>query len=179
MLTVYLNHPHDSPLSTDETYQKDITLEYFALINASTKVIGHTHTDAQIPSINNRYDEEIYMDDSPSNSIQGTLFLVSFLDGIRARTTIWDKRLGSGEELRLGQLITNERLFWRRKPRVKLNGTLIGLVKNGKHVQKNMCLQYNYFPNKNFVLGTLTIDYKNLFSCTVMRNMKRARLTAI
>lgn len=167
LLTLYLNHPHDTPLSTDETYFKDITLEYISLINESTKIIGHTHTDAQVPPINNRYDEEITIDDSPSNNIQGTLFLVSFLDGIRSRTSIWDKRLGGGEELRLGQLITNERLFWRRKPRVKLNGTLIGLVKNGKHVQKNMCLQYNYFPNKNFVLGTLTIDYKNnLFSLT-------------
>jgi len=165
LLYIYLGE--ETASSSDQTWYKDIQFEYKPTVNDSTIIIGHTHTDSQIPKISNRYDEEIHLDDSPRNSIQGTLFLVSFLDNIRARTTIWDKRLGSGEELRLGQLITMERLFWRRRPRTKLNGTFEGLVKNGKHIQKNICLRYNSEPGKNFVLGTMAIDYKNdEFSCT-------------
>lgn len=151
----------------EENWYKDLQFEYTPGVNELLKIIGHTHNDSQIPVVKNRYDEEIYMDDSPRSSIQGALFLVSFMNGMRARTTIWDRKLGGGEELKLGQLITNERLFWRRRPRTKINGTLIGLVKSGKHVQKNICLQYNYFPDKNFVIGSLSIDYKNdLFQFT-------------
>lgn len=116
----------------EENWYKDLFFEYKPAVNDLLNIIGHTHTDAQQPTIKNTEDVEIFIDDSPRNSIQGTLFLSTFTGLLQDRTTLWG--YAPGGTRRLGNITTFEQLFWRRKPRVKLEGTMRKLVQNGTPV---------------------------------------------
>lgn len=134
LLYVYLCHPHSSPDAGNITYYRNISFQYFFTINESTQIIGHIHNDSQSgfdsTSIKNNEDEEIFIDDSPRNSINGTTFLSSFTGVLQNRTLFWN-RAGITEAVRVGEIITFERLFHRRKTRLKLEGNLLGLVQPG------------------------------------------------
>lgn len=111
----------------NETYYKDIRFEYTALINESSKIIGQTHTSEQSENIKQNGEEEIFIDDSPRNSIAGTLFLNSVTGLLQDRALQWEHPY-IGTPFPLGQLITFEQLFWRRVSRSILDGTMYGLV---------------------------------------------------
>ena len=57
--------------------------------------------------------------------------------------------------------MTFEQLFWRRKPRTILEGTLYGLISAGAHISLLSVFKYNFFASLNFVFGRMEIDYKN------------------
>lgn len=158
LLTFYLL-PFNTPVS-DETQYKDIRLEYNFNINESTKIIGHTHQTSQIAVIKNAEDEEIFIDSSPRNSIAGTLFLDSSTGLVQDKTTRWEHPY-LAQSLLLGDLITFEQLFWRRLPRTILEGSFYGLLSFANHVSMLSIFKYTYFPDLNFVAGTMEIDYRN------------------
>jgi hypothetical protein len=112
-----------------ETYYKDIRLDYTPLINQTTKIIGQTHETNQIGNVKNNSDTEIFVDSSPRNSIIGTLFLNEMNGVIQKRTVKWRHPYLNQSE-NLGNLITFEEMFWRRKPRTILEGTLYGLIRD-------------------------------------------------
>ncbi len=116
--------------STDETHIKDIRVTYTPFINDSTKIIGHTHLYNHQTTIKNNEDVEISLDDSPRNSIAGTLFYTIFTSLIQSRTRNWYRLTTPSEERRIGDITTFEQLFWRREPRTKLEGTFYGMVQN-------------------------------------------------
>lgn len=138
------------------TFYKDIRLEYIPLINQSTKIIGHTHTNTQDLVIKNKEDVEIFIDSSPRNSIAGTLFLPSLTGLLQTRTTKW-KRGTVGESRNLGDITTNEILFWRRIPRTILEGTFYGLVAGGA-VNGSLVINTgtNPFTQNASTTGTIT-----------------------
>jgi hypothetical protein len=111
-----------------ETYYKDIRLDYTPLINQTTKIIGQTHTTSQVGNVKNNNDSEIFVDSSPRNSIAGTLFL-NEMDGVlQKRTVKWRHPYFPTQSENLGNLITFEEMFWRRKSRTIIEGTLHGLT---------------------------------------------------
>jgi len=131
LLYCYLAQATQDPQSTaKETYYKDIRLELTQFINDSTKVIGHIHKDSQAVVIKNNKDVEIYMDDSPRNTIQGTLFQPSFTGLLQDRTDLW-YRNGITESKKVGNIITNETLQYRSVSRTKLEGAYRGLRQSG------------------------------------------------
>lgn len=146
---------------------KDIDLTIENTINDSTKVIGHIHTNSQDVNIKNNNDQEVYIDDSPRNTIGGTLFLPTFLGGIiQDRTALWYRDYLTGRPLeRLGSLMTFEQLFLRRIPRKKMEGVFYGLVQGGisnqVHISMLSIIFYTAFVDINFVFGSLSIDYRN------------------
>lgn len=115
--------------SANETWYKNFSFEIIFSVNESTKIIGHTHTNTQNQNPKANEDVEIFIDDSPRNSIQGTLFLSTFTGLLQDRTTLW-MRPTVIEARRLGDITTFEQLFWRRAPRTKLEGQMYGLVQN-------------------------------------------------
>ena len=116
-------------IPANETWYKNITFEIQYNINETTQIIGHTHTSTQNQNPKANEDVEIFIDDSPRNSIQGTLFLSTFTGLLQDRTTFW-KRPTVIEARKLGDITTFEQLFWRRAPRTKLEGQMYGLVQN-------------------------------------------------
>jgi len=132
LLYVYLCHPHASPDPGNVTYYRNISMQYFFTINESSKIIGHIHNDSQQLAANtkNNSDTEIYLDDSPRNAINGTTFLHTLTNLIQDRTALW-KRGTVTEQVRIGEIITFEKLFQRRKTRLKLEGNLLDLIQPG------------------------------------------------
>ena len=116
-------------VSGDETFYRNMSIEVSYAVNESTKVIGQTHTNTQNQNPKANEDVEIFIDDSPRNSIQGTLFLSTFTGLLQDRTTLW-MRPTVIEARRLGDITTFEQLFWRRIPRTKLEGQMYGVVQN-------------------------------------------------
>jgi hypothetical protein len=119
-----------SPGPGDETQIKDIRVTYTPYINDSTKIIGHVHKTEQDRIIKNNEDIEIFIDDSPRNSIIGNLFLGAFTGVLQDRTTLWYRLSNPSELLRIGEITTLEAMLWRRSPRAKLEGTFYGVAPN-------------------------------------------------
>lgn len=158
ILNVYLAEATAS--AADETWYKDLSLEITFAVNNTTRIIGHTHTDTQTPVIKNKRDIEIYVDDSPRNSINGTMFLSSFTGLVQDRTLYW-QRGANVESLRLGEITTFEDLFWRKQARLKLEGALYGLTQGSAHISLLTAITFTYFPDKYSIWGMLEIDYRN------------------
>lgn len=162
-----------------ETHYKNLRLEIVNAINGTTKIIGHTHTDTQAPVIKNSYDEEIFIDDSPRNSINGTLFLPSFNGPLQARTTLWNVGTTMFTDMKLGNLTTRDNLYWRRLPRTKLEGNIYGLMQDN-HVSMltNFRHTHSSMSDLNFIPGMMSIDYANdNFSGTLYEMFKDSEYT--
>lgn len=128
LLYMYLSGTADLLGTQNFTYTKDIRLEYTPLINQTTKIIGQTHETNQVGNVKNNNDSEIFIDSSPRNSIAGTLFL-NQMDGVlQKRAVKWRHPYFPTESKNLGELITFEQMFWRRKPRTIIEGTLYNLI---------------------------------------------------
>lgn len=152
LITVYLR-----TFTTAETQYRDLRFTYIPSINDSLKVIGHTHTDTQDLLIKNKQDAEIHMDDSPRNSIVGTLFNNTTTGLLQTRTKLW-KRGHVTETKKIGEITTTETLFSNRVPRGILEGTLIGYQ---DHASMLSVFKYNLFSNY-YQWGRLEINYRTL-----------------
>lgn len=167
LIYVYLPQMCDfsSPSSaTDETHIKDLRVTYRATINESTKIIGHIHNNEQDIFIKNNDEETIHVDDTPRNSLAGTLFKPGFNIVTQQRTKRWYRATNPLERIKLGEIITFEQLFWRRRPRAKIEGRFYGLN------NLSLLAKANYVPytTLNFIFGRLEINYRsNSFDCTL------------
>lgn len=140
-------------------YIKDIRFSLLFGINDSTTVIGQTHTESQTLRIKDNASDEIYLDDSPRNSIAGTLYLAGNTGLLRKRTTLW-KRDSKVEARNLGEITTLEYLYWRRKPRTIVEGNSFGLVQGG-HLSILTQVRLTMLPGLRFIFGMCEIDYRN------------------
>ena len=113
----------------EENWYKNFSFELTFGVTEQKNITGQTHTSTQNQNPKANEDVEIFIDDSPRNSIQGTLFLSTFTGLLQDRTTLW-MRPTVIEARRLGDITTFEQLFWRRAPRTKLEGQMYGLVQN-------------------------------------------------
>jgi hypothetical protein len=138
---------------------KDIRFSLFFGINDSTSVIGQTHTETQDLNIKDNSSEDIYVDDSPRNSISGTLYLGSNAGLLRKRTSLW-KRDTKVEARNLGEITTLEYLYWRRTPRTMVEGNTFGLVQ-ANHLSILSTIRLTMLPGLRFIFGMCEIDYRN------------------
>lgn len=150
---------------TDETHYKDIRFQYTPYINDTTKIKGQIHKDERTTDVKSNIDTTKDIDDSPKNSIAGTLFLNSTTGLLKDRTRQWEY-LGGSQLARLGQLITREEMLWRGLTRTKLDGSFIGIYQ-GAQVSLLCPVQTTFDPTKKYIFGLLSIDYKrNQFTGT-------------
>lgn len=165
LLYCYLPQVCPTPLSsTDETQIKDIVLTYTPYINESTKITGHTHKTEQAANIKNVADEVIYIDDSPRNSIAGTLFKSSYDGVLMKKTNRWYRLTNSSERLKLGDIITGEELQQANTIREKIEGTFYGL----DGVTMFTKITYSPFNTLLFIFGSMEINFRsNSFDATL------------
>jgi len=161
LIYVYFPQAVLSTTPTSETSFKDIRLKYTPYINDSTLIIGQVHTQEQPPVIKNILDGTVTIDDSPRNSILGTLFQPDFSSLIQNKTRNWYRVSTPTERRRLGEIMTLEQLFLNFKPRTKIEGNFYGLLQNGRILSKLMTLKYSAFPDPVFAPGRVEIDYRN------------------
>ena len=162
LVTVFLAIATDTPYNNSrETYYSDVRFEVIPYINDSTKVIGHIHKQEQIPNKKLNNDVEIYIDDTPRNSIAGTLFLKTVTGLLQDRTTVWRHPTDGINGWRLGERNTLNEITWRQKTRSKLEGDFTGLWQNGVPISLLAMGITDFNPTKNYTFGLLNIDYKN------------------
>ena len=152
--------------STDETHYNNLDLIVNYVINGSGKVIGHTHTDSQIENIKNNNSKDIYLDNTPSNSIKGSLFTANYNGVLRARATIWKyPGVVIDPVANLGTATTQESLFTRFKPRAKYEGNLLKVLQGAGPYEfitpLSMFKHFKFQDEYRFVPGKMAIDYKN------------------
>jgi len=154
LLYIYLGQ--EAQVSSNKTYYKNLSFEYLPSINDTTKIIGHVHTNSQPVDTKNTDDSEIFIDDSPRNSIKGAMFLSTSTSLVRDRTLKW-----LPDDLRIGQITTFQELTWRKKPRLILSGTLLGIVQTSRAINKACVITSSIYTDLFFIIGQMSIDYKN------------------
>jgi hypothetical protein len=109
---------------------KDIKIEFIHYINQSVRINGQYHNTEIDNLIKNNLQKDIKVDDSPRNTIAGTLFtsaLTTFGVSIGSihftRTERWH-RAALDESLRLGEITTLEREEMQATPRTIIEGTI-------------------------------------------------------
>jgi len=147
-----------------ETHYKNLSFNVYNNINGIIKIIGHTHEDYQLNNLKNNIDKEIYIDNSPSTSINGTLMLQTYIGYIRNRCTIWkypSTPLGFTFS-NLGNGMTQEALFSNYFAKTKFEGNYLNLI-NAENVLTPFAvfIPANDPYHSRYVPGKMTIDYKN------------------
>lgn len=149
--------PYNS--TSKETHYKNIRFEIIRDVAGSNIPIGHEHKSYQAPNIKNNSDVEIHVDNTPSNSIAGTLYLPSFTGPVQDRVKLWEYNGSTFENL--GSIITKEGLFLRSITRYTLEGVVHNLVQDGKWLSQLTVFIYEDLNTRKFIAGGLRIDYKN------------------
>jgi hypothetical protein len=87
------------------------------------------------------------------------MFLPTFTGPLQNLTTLWQRGIdgsgSGGDQFTIGQLITKDELFNRRKDRVKLDGNI--LLSN---LTPLSVIQYTDMIDKYFIFGALEVSHK-------------------
>lgn len=150
------------PGPANEWYYKNFRINVTYSTDKQGKVKGHTHTTKQDKNIKNTGLETIHIDDTTSNNIAGTLFLNNVVNGLlQQKTANWQRGHLANENRILGDIITFEELFEKRKPRAFIEGSIVGLEGNGTYISGTTIFGVNSFTGLTFVQGRTEIDYRN------------------
>lgn len=167
----------DTGFGTYATDWKDLQFHFTQHINKSTQIAGQTHKDTGTSTIKATNESDLNIDDSPRNTIAGTLFtdaLTNFDatdtdtgettnigDVYFTRTHTWH-RIDNVEELRLGNIITYERLKLRYTTRLIVEGSFRNLRYADDRFISMLCLfQFGFIADKFFLAKSIEIDYMN------------------
>lgn len=154
---------------------KDINLTILNFVNQSTQIVGQTHTDTGTETNKAISESTLNIDDSPRNSIAGTLFTnavtnfeyTDIVDGevtdigdiYFTKTYNWH-RGSSGEQLRLGNIIAFERLYLKYVSRLIIEGTFRNLRHDDtKFISMLSVFSFGWIADKFFLPTGMQIDY--------------------
>lgn len=144
-----------------DTVWNNINITFNNAINQNSVVKGQVHTQSQNIAAKSNSATDTQFDDSPINTISGTLLRVpqvTFGANIGAlyfyRTVRWH-RATLTESLRLGELTSYDDLFSQRKPRAIIEGDFRGI--DGVNI--GSVLRFSFADGKNFVNGVFLINY--------------------
>ncbi len=170
MLLIQMMGTNFQDTSHVDTCFKSVVLTIDNFINTTTKIVGQVHDNSQTPSIKNNEQFTVALDDSPRNTIKGTLFtdaLTNFdytdtntgentdIGNIYfTRTSAWHRQ-GVSEARRLGDLNTFNDLFIQRILRTVVSGDFFGL--NAIHLLTLINIQW--LSEKNFIFGAASFNY--------------------
>lgn len=177
MLLVQMNGTNFGPTDRNDACFKDARLSFTNFINESTLITGHEHKTTGNPDIKSEQKNDIEIDDAPRSTIAGTLFtdaLTQFgytdintgantdIPGeYFTRTANWH-RGGNNEALRLGDIITRERLQMLYTSRYVREGTFRNVrYDTDKFINALSLYKFDWLPDRFFFATKLTIDYMN------------------
>lgn len=148
---------------------KDIEISITQYINESTTITGHKHTNSQEGDIRSNLQVEPAHDDTPRNTITGTLLtsdITNFAGGIGNvyfnRTGLWH-RAGLSEAKRLGELNTLGDLFNQKRARTMIEGDFYATA----GISILNVVGFPFYPGKVFIFGVAEFDYMNcIFNAT-------------
>ena len=172
LMSINLNQIDESPLG--KVYFKPIQVEVTSSINGAVNSNGHLHSSYKNRQVKNNEELDIHIDDSVRNYFSGTLFLDTVLSsGLRDPTISWSDGESTGR-FRLGELISKEIMAISGKPRTKLEGKLLGIIKNGDIICY-MQTGYNFLIMNGtyFVFGKAEYNFReDYIDFTMYENWK-------
>ena len=166
LITFLFNQIDSSP--TGATFYGPLQVEIETNINGALNSPGHLHTASISKNLRNNDDLQIDLDDTVRNYLSGTLFFSTSINNLRQRTKIWyDGQYN--EKYSLGEIMTKEVMARKCKPRVKLEGTILGIVNSQK---KFMYLKsgYNFLILNGvyFIIGKAEYNFReDVLECTM------------
>ncbi len=163
VLLIWVGGTNDINMVQGETdvIWKDIQIRITQYINSSTIITGQYHNNSQEPDIRKNLQLTPRHDDSPRNTILGTLFksdLTTFAGGIGDlyfdKTALWH-RANISEEKRLGELNTMADLFNARRARSVVDGDFYAT--GGISILN--AVAFDFFEDKVFAFGVGEFDF--------------------
>lgn len=160
---------------------KDVKVTIKNFISNSSYVIGQKHINENAFKPKSNYINDIILDDTPRNTIAGTLFndsLTNFnytdsstgrstnIGDIHFTRTLFWHRKDITESRRLGDIITYERMHNAFKVRTIIEGTIYGLkckdsIGHWNFVSLLCLLSLDSMPGLRFIFGPLEVDWMN------------------
>src|SRR6478609_2605137 len=174
MLLIQVNATNLGSATRVDMCFKDINLTIKQYINDSTQIIGQVHTDTGTSTIKAIQEADVEIDDSPRNSIGGTLFTdaisvfeytdintaehTNIGDIYFTKTRTWHRGTLS-EALRLGNIITQEILEFKSTSRIMVEGSFRNLRDGEIFISIINLFTIGWITDKFFLFGGLTLDY--------------------
>lgn len=164
--------------SGNETYYRNISFTIEQFVNGQSKIIGQTHNCLQDEDIKKNSEETIFIDDSPRNSIKGTLFFDSLTNLINDRTRQWTD--GTNTATFTGvtiQFIEPNQILIINSPTFAFNigGSIIingGAANNGVYTITNV--QQPNFTDVLLTVAELVINSTDTYNFTLInKGLKR------
>jgi hypothetical protein len=162
LLKIYIVGWNATGNSTNKVgYIKGLKFDVKYKINDTINVVGQNHNQLQPKEIKNISDTSIKIDDSPRNSISGTLFIPQLTGILYTRTKQWQQE-NAAKIATLSAIVVFDKLFQKRIPRTILEGSLFGLIFDGvSTISALSVLTSPQYPALYFVSGNLEIDYRS------------------
>lgn len=148
-----------------EWWYKNFKLAITNNVSGQVYIEAHVHTASQVIETNKTTDKEIFVDNSPRPSINGTLFIDQQVNGIYQNANAWVIKVNGSDIIffNLGNLITREQMFENYIPRTQYNGTML-FMSDIDRVISNLAIMQNTsaaWGNDNYLIfGSLSINYK-------------------
>lgn len=128
-IELYGENGNQSPLFTNDSVRlKEFKLDYIARIDGRADYDGHVHTTESNKNIKRSHTYEVKIDDAPRKIFKGALQLA---DG--SLTTTW-RLPNDGSVGLLGKCLNAQEFRAKYKVRTVIDGTVDGLIYNGKHI---------------------------------------------
>lgn len=155
------------------TYYGPLEIEVTANINGALNAPGHSHTASISKNLRNNDDLEIYLDDTVRNYLSGTLLFNTYINNIRQRTQYWYDGQYT-QKYSLGEIMTKEIMARKSKPRVKLEGRILGIV-NPQKLFMYMNNGYNFLILNGvyFIIGKAEYNFREDYLDVTMYEMWR------
>ncbi len=161
LIDVQGNNDTNGAQPATTTWWKDINLTMTSQISQS-QIIGQFHENSQDPEIKNNLQYDTQLDDSPRNTINGTLFtdaITTFGANIGGvfftKTSLWHRQGVVDEARKLGDLNTFTDLFNQFVVRTIVQGDFFGL----RDFSMMSLINLRWLPTQKFIVGIATIDY--------------------
>ena len=148
-------------------YYKNLKVTITREITEDSKLKGQINAQLNNNDAKNVFTENINIDDSPRISIAGTI-LQNTTDFVKPLTGFWKRNYGyTTEKRKLSEITAFEELFNRRKPRTKIDCTLL----QSDNINYSSIVTISQFPNKYFIFGQFSYNAKlDSIDCTLYEN---------
>lgn len=146
--------PNVSPQNLNYDYYRNFRFIITRSITRESTLKGQQHIQTNNIDAKNLLNESITIDDAPRISIAGAL-IQNTTDFIKPLTGFWKRNYGyTTEKRKLSEITAFEDLFNRRKPRTKVDATLL----NADEIDYTTVVKLDKFPTKNFIFGQFSYN---------------------
>ena len=157
IITITFTSLGSSLTSNNEVHFKDISFSIVNYFNEMLTVDGYQHKNEQAATLKNKYDNQIYIANSPNVSVQGAIMTATY-GGVGN----WKYYTANDNtSVEFSKYIA--RCYWRTMYRnfIRMEGRLFDIYPGGRLLSTLNVARFTEIANKEFLVTTLQIDVVN------------------